>query len=403
VNGWISWRKLQPVEGGEINWGLLGGFEEELRTYKELGIRPIVVVDDFPDWATIVPNSCSPLKQDKFDDYANFIIQLVHRYKSPEFNVSNWELGNEVDVDPRLVPINSVFGCWGDIDDEEYYGGDYYGEMVKVVGKAIKDAHPSARVWLGGLMVSTWKTTDPTLGKPENFLHGVLASGAAPYFDVVAYHGHTAYYGSMEDNDSSLPEGGWTDWGGAAVGKPRFLKSIMQQHGVDKALSLNEVGIGCVDPVVDEDFFCQPPVSEFYQFQASMAVRYSVRVLSENVESFIWYTLNSPSWRDIGLVYDDDDKLPRPVYNAYQNLISRTKGLTYSNMLNLGEGIEAHQFISNQKRLVVVWTDIDELKTIKISPDRFIKAFDRDGIEIPVDDNFDVTIGFAPIYLEYSP
>ncbi|MFN2302252.1 MAG: hypothetical protein ACK2TV_00840, partial [Anaerolineales bacterium] len=244
LNGQISWRELQPEEGDQINWDLLSGFEEELRTYQDLGIRPIIVVDDFPRWATIEPNSCSRLKEDKFDDYANFIIQLVRRYKKPEFNVHNWELGNEVDVDPSFIStIDSQYGCWGDKNDPDFYGGDYYGQMVKVVGLAIKNADPDARVWLGGLMVSNPPDDNDNLN-PENFLRGVLAVGAAPYFDVVPYHGHISYYGKMQDADSLLI-GDWAPWGGAAVGKPRFLRSIMQEYGVDKILSLNEVGVGC--------------------------------------------------------------------------------------------------------------------------------------------------------------
>jgi hypothetical protein len=309
--------------------------------------------------------------------------------------VKDWELGNEVDVDPRLVPTHSQYGCWGDIDDLEYYGGDYYGEMVKVVGQAIKNADPSARVWLGGMMVATPNTTDPSHGKPENFLRGVLAVGASPYFDVVPYHGHMAYYGKMEDIDS-LKLGGWASWGGGAVGKPRFLRNIMQAYGVDKILSLNEVGVGCIDTYD----FCQPPVSEFYQFQASMAVRYAVRVLSEKVESFIWYTMNSPSWRNMGLVYDD--KTPRPVFYAYQNMANLTQGMTYSSMINYGEGVEAHEFRSNSKKLQVIWTDVDEYLTIQIPQDKFIAAYDRSGNLISVGSNFEISVGFAPVYLLYS-
>jgi hypothetical protein len=396
INRTVSWRAMQPVEGGPINWDVLIPFEEELLISRELGMKPIVVVDDFPDWATIVPNSCSPLKADKFDDYANFVVQLVNRYRIYEYNVKDWELGNEVDVDPSLVPNGAVWGCWGDIDDLEYYGGDYYGEMVKIVGQAIKQADPNARVWLGGLMVNTPNTTNPALGKPEHFLRGVLAVGAAPYFDVVPYHGHTAYYGKLEDDDS-LQKGGWAPWGGGAVGKPRFIRSIMAEYGVDKVLSLDEVGVGCIDT----SDYCNPPVTEFYQFQASMAVRYAVRVLSERVESFIWFTLNSPSWRNMGLVYDD--QTPRPVYHAYQNLVTRTKGLTYSGMVNYGEGIEAHEFRSNSKVLQVIWTDVDENLIILIPQNKFIAAYDRDGNQISVGSNFQIIVGFAPVYLEYLP
>ncbi len=394
INRYISWRELQPVEGGAIDWSLLAEFEAELRVLREMGIKPIVVIDDYPAWATIIPSSCSALRPDKYGDFATFAVALVNRYKTGEFRVKNWELGNEVDVDPSLVPTNSVYGCWGNIKDLDYYGGYQYGEMVEVVGRAIKIADPNARVWLGGLMVAT-PGSDTDQGNPENFLRGVLRAGAAPYFDVVPYHGHMAYYGHMKDPDS-LGVGDWALWGGGAVGKPRFIRSILNKGGVDKPLSIDEVGVGCVET----NSFCQPPTAEFYQFQANMSVRYAVRVLSERVESFIWYTLNSPSWRNMGLVYND--KTPRPVFNAYQNLVSQTQSLIYSKMVDLGAGIEAHEFIGGKTRLLIVWTDIDEQKIIQISQTNFQAAYDRDGTPITVDSNFNVSIGFAPIYLVYS-
>ena len=49
----------------------------------------------------------------------------------------HWELGNEPDVDPDLVPPDSIFGCWGEISDREYYGGKEYGNMLKLVYPAI--------------------------------------------------------------------------------------------------------------------------------------------------------------------------------------------------------------------------------------------------------------------------
>jgi len=260
---------------------------------------------------------------------------------------------------------------------------------------ALLAADPDARVWLGGLIVDKWNTTDPFYGKPENFLRGVLAAGAAPYFDVVPYHGHTAYYGSMKDFDSE-GVGHWAHWGGAAVGKPRFLRSIMQDYGVDKILSIDEVGVGCI-----KDYeYCNPPTNEFYQFQASLGMRYAIRVVSENVESFIWYTLNSPSWRNMGLLYLDGS--PRPVFYAYQNLISLTEGLPYSHMVDYGDGIETHEFRNIDTWLQVIWTDIDEEKIIQIPKDHFQAAIDRDGNPITVGGDFEVTIGFAPIYLAYS-
>ncbi|HLF88818.1 MAG TPA: hypothetical protein VI451_07750 [Anaerolineales bacterium] len=398
LNERISWKALQPQEGDPIQWNLLEGFENELRAIRAAGAKPIVIVDDYPTWATIVPNSCSALKPDKYDDFANFAIALVQKYKTPEFNVKDWELGNEVDVDPVLIPVNSVYGCWGDISDLAYYGGDHYGEMIKVVGNAIKVANPDARVWIGGLLLASPNTTNPALGKPENFLRGVLSAGAAPYFDVVPYHAHTLYYGIVTDPESQLA-GPWLDWGGGMVGKANYLRALMQEFGVTKTLSVNEIGVGCRD-----DFsFCVPtPGPDFLDFQADMIVRLAVRAMGANLESFVWYTLNGPGWRSMGLL---DGSTPRPSFVSYQTLIAQTSGATYSHPINYGDGIEAYAFSNSTEIINVVWTELDASIPFTVPQDKFLGAVDRDGnaiTPIVVGNNYQFTATFSPIYAVIS-
>ncbi len=116
----IRWRVLQPEENAPIRWHLLEPFENELRALRERRITPVVVIYDSPRWATIHPTSCGAVRADKFSQFAAFVSAVVERYKAPEFNVHHWELGNEPDVDPRLVRQDNGFGCWGDIDDPFY-------------------------------------------------------------------------------------------------------------------------------------------------------------------------------------------------------------------------------------------------------------------------------------------
>jgi hypothetical protein len=94
LNHKISWMDLQPNEGGPINWGLLATFEDQLRALKVAGITPIVIVNDFPRWATVYPSSCAALRTDKLNTFANFMKELVKRYSASEFDVHNWEIGN---------------------------------------------------------------------------------------------------------------------------------------------------------------------------------------------------------------------------------------------------------------------------------------------------------------------
>jgi hypothetical protein len=402
INHRISWRVLQPNRGDPIQWDLLKDFEEELFMLRQNGIKPVVIVDDYPRWATIVENSCSPLREDRFDDFAQFARALVRRYSTPVYNVYDWEMGNEVDVDPRWVPVDSQYGCWGDIKDE-FYGGYYYGEMLKVVGKAMKEENPEARVWVGGLMAHPPDATNPRNGEPDKFLYGILEAGAAPYFDVVPFHGHLGYYNVYMDSDTDL-SGPWIEWGGGIRGKTQYLTQVMASYGVTKTLFLNELGVGCPDKYD----FCNPPPEEFYQYQAEMGVRAAIRTVSEGVEGFIWYILHE-GWREMGLLNLSFE--PKPVFYAYQELIEQLYWTNYVSPVDYGEFIEAYEFqkdVTQYDRSIihVLWAKKNNKYNVRIPQDRFVEARTIDGqlITPMVDgDQYKIVVGFSPIYVHLRP
>lgn len=412
--GWVrltdraQWSVLQPVENGPIRWELLGSFESELRAINAAGIIPIVPVDAYPLWAVIsepFPTMCGALRADKFDEFAQFMRALVARYKTPEFNVHDWELGNEPDVDPTLVAPDSTFGCWGDIDDP-FYGGRHYGEMLKVVGPAIKAEDPSARVWFGGLLLDNPNTSEPGRGRPELFLQGALEAGAAPYFDVLAYHAYRPYLNLRADYDNVVP-GAWDAWGGYVVGKARYLRQMMSQYGVNKPLFLNEFGLMCIGP--EEPFegkdYCGPPDAQFYQMQADHLVRSFVRGLAENLMGFIWFTLDGPGWRNVGLL--DGNGNPKPVYVAYQQLIAQLRNAHYIAPVNYGSGIEAYEFRKSTPIYVhVVWTRDDVSLQLTVPQSRFVQAYNWDGTlanRASVGASVQLQVGFDPIYIVLLP
>ncbi len=403
----ISWRLLQPTQGGQIQWENLAAFEDELRALRAAGLRPIVIVDDYPLWATLgrsgidgQPAYCDALKDEAFDDFARFLQALVSRYKSPEFDVHDWELGNEPDVDPALVPSTSPFGCWGDAEDP-YYGGERYGRMLAAVAEVIKAEDPTARIWIGGLLLDRPETNQPGRGKPELFLEGILRAGGAPHFDTVAYHAYTVYAGQRYDYD--LKNNPWTSWGGSVLGKARYLQEVLARYGADKPLFLNETGLACPD-YYD---WCQDPDDRFFQAQADHLVRSFVRGLSGDVHGFIWYTVNGPGWRHTGLL--DADGSPKPVYTAYQVLIRQLRHRRYAGKANYGDGIEGYTFCEGWEHLKcidVVWAIEDEVLTASVPQDQFLSALNRDGAPLaPAIEggSYQIQVGFDPVYILYRP
>ncbi|MBA3530525.1 MAG: hypothetical protein H0T73_01200 [Ardenticatenales bacterium] len=402
VNGGVSWKAVQPAEGDPYNWTALLRLDRDIQAAQLANMTPIVIVDDYPHWATLnIPyaTSCGPLRADYFDEYAAFLTALVERYKQPPYNVHYWELGNEVDIDPSLVAPNSIFGCWGNINDP-YYGGEHYGEMLKAVVPAIRQADPDAKILIGGLLLHTHQSTDLTYGTPEHFFEGVLRSGAAPYFDIVAYHGYPSYGNVQVDYDLIHPV--WAPLGGIVVGKARFLQDVMDRYGIDKPLFLNESGLLCTPPFVE----CEPPPHHFFEAQADHIVRSFTRGLGNGVDQVTWYTLNGPGWRSGGLL--DDAQEPKLVYTAYQQLIKQTYGAAIPPMyMNHGvDRVEGYRFNRRTFVVDVLWSRDSTSRLVNVPSTQFLAAYTRDGqpiTPVTVDCNVQISVGFSPVYVQLRP
>jgi hypothetical protein len=410
----VSWRTLQPNPGEPIHWELLAGFENELRNLRSAGMSPLVIIYDSPDWATVdkprnqdyQKSSCAPIRPEMYDEFATFVRSVVNRYKEPEFNVHNWELGNEPDVDPDQVPPNSGFGCWGNIDDKSYFGGKQYGEMLKAVTPTIRAEDPNAKVWLGGLLLAYPEPPNSDSHPSQLFFKGVLESGAAPYFDIVAYHWYPSYWNPDHstvkvDYDNS-PGGVWGELGGVA-GKAAFLRQVMKQYNVDKPVVLNEGGFGCPN---DWTFYpwCENPDSLFYDTQADYLVRSFVRGLSQGVSGLYWYTMEGPGWRYTGLL--DGNQNPKPVYLAYQQLTTRLQGARYLGTASYGSEVEAYAFKKGSRLVHVLWTKTDKSVNVQVPQAKFIEASSREGALLStslVGSNLVLPASFSPIYIVLQP
>jgi hypothetical protein len=403
--GWIrlndvSWQVVQPEQGGPYNWGALAGFERNLLAANQLGMRPVVVVRDSPTWATInvpVPMPCGAIRADRFADFAIFMSALVTRYSQPPYNVHHWELGNEPDTDPHLIPPGMQYGCWGNIWDP-YYGGEHYGAMLTVVSPAIRAADPRAKILIGGLLLDTPQTTVPGFGNPERFLEGILRAGAAPHFDIVPYHAHSAYYGSQGDY-SGLDGNNWAAWGGPAKGKPAFLRQVMARYGVSKPLWFNEASLGCPETYA----FCAPPSAVFFQAQADHVPRMMARSLAAGAEAVFWFALNDPDWRASGLL--DRSRNPRPAYRAYQALIENVRGASLPPIsVDYGPGVEAYRFHKRSGEAVdVLWSVKGSPIPVTVHASAFVAAFSQEGDPLPVVRDSGVVrlnTGFSAIYMQ---
>ena len=394
-----SWRIVQPTRDAEYDWAALLAFEQDLIGAQIAGLTPIVVIQHSPHWATKTyydannepyQTSCGAIREDRFADFARFMQALVSRYRQPPFNVRYWELGNEPDFDPNRLPRDEWFGCWGDIDDP-YYGGEHYGNMLKVVAPAIRAADPSAQILNGGLSLGY---SAGEKGYPENFMEGILRVGAGDSFDIAAYHVYPEYGGYDVDRD--LKSGPWEPMGGMTIGKAKFLREVMARYGVEKPLMLNETGLM---------FSTGEPGPDYFEAQADHIVRLVTRALSVDIMAICWYTLNGPGWRYTSLL--DGDQLPRPGFMAYQHLIKQAgANRTTIPVTDYGPSIEAYRFTHGVDVVDVLWSREATPQTVRLPRARVIRMYERDGAVIPptiAGGQVTLEVGVSPVYVRRMP
>jgi hypothetical protein len=396
LNG-VLWSAVEPVRGS-YNWAALSQLDTALEHAQAVGLRPTVIIRGTPRWAAVTPSGCAAVRDEFIPDYARFMAALAQRYKG---RVGYWEIGNEPDVDPTLVPSNYPFGCWGDASDP-YYGGERFGRMLRAVVPAMRAADPYAQIVIGGLLLYQPETTEPGAGRPELFLEGILRANAANFFDIVAYHAYSTYYAAPNYDHDLYAGSAWVSLGGRTLGKATFLRNIMARYGVNKPLWLNETGlVFCSD-----DPTCPAPTADFLEAQNDYVVRAVSRAAAANIQQISWYTLDGPGWRNSGLL--DASQNPRPVFTTYQRLIATLGQYTSASSLGAyGPDVEAYRFSQRDGTVVdVLWSRSGNTTAVSVPITAFRTATTRDGMPPGLSrdaTNIFVAIGFRAVFIVRTP
>jgi hypothetical protein len=303
--GDVIWADIEPVRGGGYRWEVLAQVEQNLRRLQAAGIEPTLVITRSPAWAQRVSGRfCSPPKPEYVADFARFAHALAARYVG---SVNYWEIWNEPDVAPNETSDNTGMGCWID-PSLPYYGGSYYGEVIKQVAPAIKAANPNARVIAGALLYG-W----PDDSKPRAFLEGLLASGAGPMFDMLSFHA----YG---------------EWGAGdlLINKTARIRQVLTSYGMpNKPLIATEIAATCGSTNLAS---CPPNFEAWKQHQANYAARIYAEAIALNLAGAFWYTLvsQSPGFNYSHLIDDHNGTLaPRESYYAFLNSAKLLRGARY--------------------------------------------------------------------------
>jgi hypothetical protein len=340
--GWarvrISWRWIQPEPPpAPYVWGPY--HDEKLRLVAETGVKLIATVADAPDWAAESP--CAPIYSDRLDEFAQFMTDLVNRYKEPPWNIHHWELFNEPDGTWPNGWAGGL-GCMG-------YYGDRYAAMLAAAYPAIKRADLDATVLMGGV-AHDWFVE---YGGPfyRYFPDRVMESGGGSYFDVLNFHYFPDWHAEWERWDArSLDRRyGWIPaptcgdlfdgqgtayeaWGVDLIAKTTHFRNRMTTcFGLNKPVWVTELA---------EHGYPNNPDS--LAQQARYVIRGYARGLAAGVENITWYALVTPndSYHQ-GLLFDD--LTPKPAFYAYKTMTAELGGYAYARTLNV-PNVEGYVF-----------------------------------------------------------
>jgi hypothetical protein len=382
----INWSWIQPdPPPTDYVWGPY--HDDKLALVAGTGVRLIATIDDVPEWARGAPYSdlsCTHIDADYLDEFAQFLTDLVTRYKEPPWNIHHWELRNEPDGTTR-DRANVGQGCGG-------FRGDLYAQMLAVAYPAIKAADPTAMVLMGGV-AHDWFTdnypTDPDGPFYRYFPDEVMANGGEAYLDAINFHYFHDFHREWERWDPGSPDRqfGWLPaptcgdvfdgdgteydaWGIDLIAKTtHFRNRLATCFEVNKPVWVTELA---------EHGYASDPAALVQQ--ARYVIQGYARGLAAGVENITWFALVTPPGdpSEQGLLFDDLS--PKPAYYAYQTLTRELWEYEYVRTLAIS-GVEGYVFRNAyQQEKTVAWSsDPDVPADVTFSVTSRLRVADRTG------------------------
>jgi hypothetical protein len=287
------------------DWSTMADMENEFLSAASKGMHIILIMRSTPTWAQQISGSyCGPIRSDALVAFGNFMHDLVGRYGVPPYNIKYWEIWNEPDA--KFQTGDNVYGCWGD-ENDPYYGGQYYAQVLQAVYPQIKAANPNAQVLIGGLLLDCNPNIQGACSnnKPPKFLEGILLNNGGPYFDGVSFHAYDYYGSALGQYSNSAWNSSWSTTGPAMIAKANYLKNLLANYGVaGKFLMNTEAGFL-------SDANCD---GTFENTKAYYLAQVYASAIVQGLRANVWYSVFG--WRCSGLL--NPDFSPRPAYSALQ-------------------------------------------------------------------------------------
>jgi hypothetical protein len=391
----LFWSQVEPSPG-ERRWNALVNLETELANASEAGFETILVVRSTPRWAQkLAWEYCGPIAPEALDAFAQFMFELVEKYSAPPYNVMYWEIGNEPDVEPKFVKGNEIYGCWGD-ETEEYYGGEYYAEVLKVVYPKVKQANPDAQVLVGGLLLECDPRNPPLRQGSDqkkdcssaNFLEGILIQGGGDYFDGVSYHAYDYYWGAEGDYRNLNWHSNSESSGPVLIVKAAFIREILAKYDVSGKYLLNtESGILCGS--TGQEGYCK--TDSFRNTKAYYVAQSNAAALANGLIANVWYSIYG--WRGSGLALSSTN--PTTALAAFKVSADLLNNRFFVRDLAEFPGVMGYEFLGDEK-MWILWASDGEAHEMQLAenPQMIVDVFGNE-----VEAQRQIVVSSAPIYI----
>jgi hypothetical protein len=396
----IFWDQIEPqrTDPPTYDWSVID--EAALANAGESGIEILLVVQFAPEWAQrYPPSACGPIAEESLERFGQFMNALVSRYSQPPYNIHHWEIGNEQDVAREDVQPRSVYGCWGERNDP-YFGGGYYGEMLKATYPQVKAADPESQVIVGGLLLDCDPANPPEREpgvlrncSPGQFLEGILVNGGGDFFDGVSFHSYDFYMGELGKYANGNWFSSWDTTGPSLIAKTRFLRDVLSRYGYEDKLLLNtEMALICGRDGSEPE--CQ--TEEYQLTKAYYLPQSAITGMAVGLDANTWYSLFG--WRGSRLVTQELE--PLPVFEALLTASERLDRSIFVGEITDFPGVQVYEYERDGARNWLLWSKDGADHPVSL-PEMPASVMDAFGDELQPSQ--ELTITKVPVFIHWSP
>ncbi len=375
----VTWEMIEPYppKNGKHFYNFSAA-DKLVKTFQRYGRRLQLNIRCISHWATLSDNSSerevsSPPKPEYWDDYENFIYELVERYDGDGYK----------DMPDLKLPI-----IYYQIESEPHQlfkgtAKDYV-NLLKRAYIGAKRANPNVIIMAAGWNVGDLFVDNPSPETVEKRIHSspiiekryefilyVLENGK-DYFDVLTIHPNSYYTGIQ--------------------GTVEYFKKIMKEFGYQKPIWADDMASGFLEssvflknPIPEDaeeihDILKNPedpryiPTLKRYESEQSkllikkLAIGFYVGLEKIFVSTDVdWINYYLDDWKHQGLIYinPENPKIhhKKPAFYTYKLAIEKLNYFESVERIDLGEGVHCYKFsFSNKKPVFVVWSDSQKRK-----------------------------------------